>query len=171
MAKDKTTPNGTEENAPETPKIEQGDMLTLSKAAEFAQISKAKMKAAIENTRFASIFRLGDTVRVTHFHPDVPDLIEINRNAIEAWQVAKDQKTVGARATRNGQARRYELRFTDDRLAEVNAALAPLGLSVAPAYKAKGKKAAEAPVAEQSGSEALGLSEVTPVVAEDLVSA
>lgn len=146
-------------------------MLTLSKAAEYAGLTKMKLKAVIASTRFASIFN-AETVKITHFHPDVPDLIEIAPSAIDAWKIAKEIKASGSRSTRNGQPRRYELRFTDDRLNDVNAALAPLGIAAVPLYKPKkDRQAASAEAPAPSALEGMPTAVADLIEAGDLVSA
>lgn len=125
-------------SAPEAPTPA---MLTLSQAAEYAGVSKTKLKSALGNARFAPIFS-GDAVKVTHFHAEVPDLIEIAPAALDAWKAEREQPTAGRRNVGPDKPRRYEVKFAANQLEAVTAALAPLGIE-APyvAYKSRaGKK-------------------------------
>lgn len=121
------------------PVPENVEMLTLSQAMTYTGLTKPRLKEVFANPRFASIF--DGAIKITHFHPEIPDLIEVSRAALDAWKVAKETKAVGTRATRNGQPRRYMVKFTDDRLSEVQAALEPLGLSVTVAYQSRKRTA------------------------------
>lgn len=119
------------------PVPENVEMLTLSQAMTYTGMSKPRLKDAFANPRFAGVF--DGAIKITRFHPEIPDLIEVSRASLDAWKVAKDTHAVGTRATRNGRPRRHMIDFTDNRLGEVQAALAPLGLSVRVAYQRKAK--------------------------------
>lgn len=152
-------------------------MLTLTKAAEYAGVPKAKIKSALIAPRFASIFGPeSGNVRITHFHAEVPDLIEIAPAALDAWKAEKDKPRVGSQRVRGDKPRRYELRFLDAQLEAVRSALAPLGIEVNVAYKSRAgkKRNASAPEAASASNEPEAASAPTQIeIAEvgDLVEA
>lgn len=122
-------------------------MLTFSQAASYLAIKKPALKRIIESPKNSAIFN-PDAVKVTHFHDEVPDLIEIDQAALDAYTTAKASGKVGARATRSGKDRKWLQYLPDARIAEYQALMVANGFSEAkPAYKAKRAKtnAASAP--------------------------
>lgn len=149
---------GKNNGADEKPPIK---MLTLSQAIEYAGVSKTKLKSALDHKRFnPSIFNSA-TVHVTHFHPEVPDLIEIDPAALDAWKIEREKPRERRLNVPADKPRRYEIKFPALQLEAVKAALAPLGIEVAVAYKSRaGKKRganasapeASAPSAEETNA-------------------
>lgn len=171
----------TDGSAPEAPTPA---MLTLSQAAEYAGVSKTKLKSAMGNARFAAIFGSeSGNVKITHFHPEVPDLIEIAPAALDAWKIEREKPAAGRRNVGPDKPRRYEVKFAANQLEAVTAALAPLGIE-APyvAYKSRAGKKRGAGASNEPEANAVGVNpeapatprEAAPVKIEeisDLVSA
>ncbi len=118
-------------------------MLTLSQAVSYSGIKKPALKALLSNQRFSHIFTL-DSVKVIHFHDEVPDLIEISTEALDAYKAAKEAGTLtakGKRARTAGKPRKYTVYIPDAISDQVRAALASFdGVTVETAYKARAKK-------------------------------
>jgi hypothetical protein len=118
-------------------------MLTFSQAASQYGIKKPELKRVLANSRYASIFT-PENVKRTHYHDEVPDLIEISTTALDQYLEAKARgvNSIGNRATRNGRARKHNLYVPDTMLVDVQAALdafADRGVYMKTAYKAKAK--------------------------------
>jgi len=117
-------------------------MLTLSEAVNQLKqfdpkITKNKLRKILANPTYSSIFT-PDTVEVTHFHPEVEDLIRIEQTALDAYLGAKAAKLTGQRATRKGRDRKWLMYVPDTRLEEFRTLMerANFNAPVA-AYKAK----------------------------------
>lgn len=116
-------------------------MLSFSQAATYMGVKKPALKRIIESPKYSVIFN-PDAVKVTEFHPDVPKLIEISQEALDAYQNAKVAGKIGARATRSGRDRKYTQYVSDARITEYQALMTEHGFNEAvPAYKAKTKNA------------------------------
>lgn len=113
---------------------------SISKGApEYTSRTRAQVKAAITNAKFANIFT-PENVRETQYHPDFPPVAEVTTSALDQW-LAYAPAPHG-RATRNGQARRYHVGIPDSISADVKAALEPFmaqGLTIETAYKPRTK--------------------------------
>lgn len=134
-----------------TVKKEEKTMFTLSQAVGYLKthdpkMNKAKLSVILSSPKNSAIFT-ADTVKRTHFHDEVPDLVEIDQAALDAYLTAKASGAIAKRATRAGKPRKHTVYIPDAAAADVYASLntfADRGVTYEAAYKAR--KAKTAPV-------------------------
>lgn len=140
-------------------------MLTLSQASAQYGIKKPALKALLTNSRYASIFS-PENVKVTHFHPDVPDLIEVNPIAIDQYLEVKAHGGVAGKRFRTAnKPRKYLLYMPDAISADVRDLLdqyTEQGLTLDAAYKSK--KADSTPVAANDNAAPVEINEVQELI-------
>lgn len=130
-------------------------LLTLSEAVTQLKsfdpkINKTKLRKIIANPKWGSIFT-SDTVKITHFHPEVEDLVQIEQSALDAYQGAKTEKLTGHRATRAGRDRKWIVYIPDARIEEYRSLTERAGFN-APVAAYKVSKKTNAPVPQDTAA-------------------